>query len=74
MLKRTVLVSFLILTSFAWAAQSKDEVNDRLDNATKVLREIMNAPDKGIPEEVLDGAKCIAVVPHMIKSGLVFGA
>ena len=74
MLKRTVLVSFLILTSFAWAAQSKDEVNDRLDNATKVLREIMNAPDKGIPEEVLDGAKCIAVVPHMIKGGLVFGA
>ena len=57
MLKRTVLVSFLILTSFAWAAQSKDEVNDRLDNATKVLREIMNAPDKGIPEEVLDGAR-----------------
>jgi len=74
MLKRTVLVGFLILTSFAWAAQSKDEVKDRLDNATKVLREIMNAPDKGIPEEVLDGAKCVAVVPHMIKGGLVFGA
>ena len=74
MLKRTVLASFLILTSFAWAGQSKDEVNDRLDSATKVLREIMNTPDKGIPEEVLDGAKCIAVVPHMIKGGLVFGA
>src|SRR6476646_10853226 len=74
MLKRTVLVGFLILTSFAWAAQSKDEVNYRLDSATKVLREIMNAPDKGIPEEVLDGAKCVAVVPHMIKGGLVFGA
>jgi len=74
MLKRTVLVGFLILTSFAWAGQSKDEVKDRLDNATKVLREIMNAPDKGIPEEVLDGAKCVAVVPHMIKGGLVFGA
>jgi SH3 domain-containing YSC84-like protein 1 len=74
MLKRTVLVGFLILTSFAWAAQSKDEVHDRLDSATKVLREIMNAPDKGIPEEVLDGAKCVAVVPHMIKGGLVFGA
>jgi lipid-binding SYLF domain-containing protein len=34
----------------------------------------MVAPDKGIPEEVLDHAKCIAVVPHMIKGGLVFGA
>ncbi len=34
----------------------------------------MSTPDKGIPEEVLDGAKCIAVVPHLIKGGFVFGA
>jgi lipid-binding SYLF domain-containing protein len=34
----------------------------------------MAAPDKGIPEEVLDHAKCIAVVPHMIKGGFIFGA
>jgi lipid-binding SYLF domain-containing protein len=34
----------------------------------------MSAPDKGIPEEVMDHAKCIAVVPHMIKGGFVFGA
>ena len=33
----------------------------------------MAAPDKGIPEEVLDHAKCIAVVPRMIKAGFVFG-
>jgi lipid-binding SYLF domain-containing protein len=39
-----------------------------------VLHEIMSAPDQGIPEEVLDHAKCIAVVPHMIKGGFVFGA
>jgi SH3 domain-containing YSC84-like protein 1 len=30
-------------------------------------------PDKGIPEEVLEHAKCIAVVPHMVKGGFVFG-
>jgi lipid-binding SYLF domain-containing protein len=34
----------------------------------------MSAPDKGIPEEVLDHAKCIAVVPHMLKAGFVIGA
>jgi lipid-binding SYLF domain-containing protein len=39
-----------------------------------VLHEVMAAPDKGIPEEVLDHAKCIAVVPHMVKGGFVFGA
>jgi lipid-binding SYLF domain-containing protein len=39
----------------------------------RVLQEIMSAPDKGIPEEVIEGAKCIAVIPHEIKGGLVFG-
>jgi len=34
----------------------------------------MSAPDKGIPEEVLEHARCVAVVPHMIKGGFVFGA
>jgi lipid-binding SYLF domain-containing protein len=33
----------------------------------------MGMPDKGIPEEVLEHAKCIAVVPHMVKGGFVFG-
>ena len=47
---------------------------DRLDHAGAVLHEIMAAPDKGIPEEVLEHAKCVAVVPHMLKGGFVFGA
>jgi lipid-binding SYLF domain-containing protein len=34
----------------------------------------MGMPDKGIPEEVLEHAKCVAVVPHMVKGGFVFGA
>jgi lipid-binding SYLF domain-containing protein len=45
-----------------------------LDHAGAVLHEIMAAPDKGIPEEVLEHAKCVAVVPHMLKGGFVFGA
>jgi SH3 domain-containing YSC84-like protein 1 len=48
-------------------------VQTRLDNATTVLHEIMEAPDKGVHEEVLEDAKCVAVVPRMIKAGLVFG-
>jgi len=39
-----------------------------------VMHEIMGMPDKGIPEEVLQHAKCIAVIPHMVKGGFVFGA
>ena len=59
--------------SASWAAQSREDVQDRLDNATTVLHEIMGAPDKGVPEEVMEHAKCVAVVPRMIKAGLVFG-
>jgi lipid-binding SYLF domain-containing protein len=52
----------------------RQEAVDRLDNAAKVLQEVMVAPDKGIPEEILEGAKCVAVVPHMVKGGFIFGA
>ena len=73
MKKLLVLLAILSLGLMAWADE-KEDATDRLDNATKVLNQIMGTPDKGIPEEVLDGAKCIAVVPHLIKGGFVFGA
>lgn len=73
MKKFLVLLAVLALGTMSWADEKEDAI-DRLDNANKVLTEIMNTPDKGVPEEVLDGAKCIAVVPHMIKGGFVFGA
>src|SRR3977135_4186653 len=56
-----------------WAESSAEKVEKRLQVAAEVLQEIMSAPDKGIPEEVIEGAKCIAVIPHEIKGGLVFG-
>src|SRR5215813_6598215 len=73
MKKLLVLLALLSLGLMAWADEKEDAI-DRLDNATKVINEVMAAPDKGIPQEVLDGAKCIAVVPHLIKGGFVFGA
>src|ERR1017187_5480117 len=71
------LMTFVVLLSFAgigWAGTNREATADRLDHSGKVLHEIMAAPDNGIPEEVLDHAKCIAVVPHMLKGGFVFGA
>jgi SH3 domain-containing YSC84-like protein 1 len=74
MKKAITLVALLSLTGVGWAATNREATNDRLDHAGSILREIMAAPDKGIPEEVLEHAKCIAVVPHMLKGGFVFGA
>jgi len=74
-LKRLLLfVALISFASLGWADSNRESSTDRLDNAGKVLNEIMAAPDNGIPEEVLEHAKCVAVVPHMIKGGFVFGA
>jgi lipid-binding SYLF domain-containing protein len=72
--KLVVLTAVLGLTTIGWADTKKEDATGRLDNAAKVLHEVMAAPDKGIPEEVLEHAKCVAVVPHMVKGGFVLGA
>lgn len=73
-MKRVLLFIVLAsLTSLAWAQSAREDATERLTKAGNVLHEIMAAPDKGIPEEVLEHAKCVAVVPDMIKGGFVFG-
>lgn len=56
------------------AAAEHDKAVARLDEAAKVMHQLMAAPDTGIPQEVLDNAKCVAVVPSMLKGGFIFGA
>jgi len=72
---RKFLVVLLLagLSSFAWAAQTKTDAEERLQDAANTLRSIENAPDNGIPNEVFKGAKCVAVVPSMIKGGFILG-
>ncbi|HEX6907329.1 MAG TPA: lipid-binding SYLF domain-containing protein [Terriglobales bacterium] len=60
----------LLLAGMAFA----DTPSERMQKAGEVLHQIMATPDKGIPNEVFDKAKCVAVVPHMLKGGFVFGA
>jgi len=74
MKKIMTLVALLSMTSIGWADSDREATNDRLDHAGRVMHEIMAAPDKGIPEEVLEHAKCVAVVPHLLKGGFVVGA
>jgi lipid-binding SYLF domain-containing protein len=70
------LIGFLLmgcLGTFAWAGEQNKDVTERLQMASGVLGQMTSAPDKGIPEEVLETAKCIAVVPHLVKGGFIFG-
>jgi SH3 domain-containing YSC84-like protein 1 len=72
-MKKLAGLLILLLSAAAWAGDRSNEV-DRVESAATVLDEIMSAPDRGIPERVIDNAKCIAVVPSMLKGGFVVGA
>jgi len=67
--------SLLLLASVAWSADEKDrsDIDKRLDAAANVLTEIMSVPDKAIPDKVMSDAKCIAVIPSMVKIAVGFG-
>jgi lipid-binding SYLF domain-containing protein len=71
----SVLVTMLLglMGTYAWAGSARQDTVDRLQMSVEVLHAIMNTPDKGIPEEVLSDAKCIVVVPHLVKGGFIFG-
>jgi len=61
---------------FAGQKQSKDyrDAVSQSAKAARVFREIMRAPDKSVPRDILDGAECVAVFPEVLKAGFVFGA
>jgi lipid-binding SYLF domain-containing protein len=59
--------------TYAWAGTDPENTIDRMQKSVEVLHAIMSTPDKGIPEEVLNDAKCILVVPDLVKAGFIFG-
>ena len=62
-----------LIGTFAWAGSAREDSVARLQSSVEVLHAVMATPDKGIPEEVLTSAKCILVVPNLIKGGFIFG-
>jgi lipid-binding SYLF domain-containing protein len=65
----------LVCASLVWAADDKDEsdINKRIDSAANVLNEIMGTPDKAIPDNIMSDARCIAVIPSMVKIAIGIG-
>ena len=59
--------------TYAFAGSGREDSVARLQSSVEVLHAVMATPDKGIPEEVLSNAKCILVVPNLVKGGFVFG-
>jgi SH3 domain-containing YSC84-like protein 1 len=67
-------LALFVATLTARADQTKVDVTERMQDAAKVLNELAQAPDKGIPDQVFKSAKCVAVIPSMLKGGFIFGA
>ena len=67
------LVTVLFLLVVCLPVHAGEEENKRAENAVRVLKEIMMAPDKSIPKDLLQNAHAVAVIPDVIKAGLVVG-
>ncbi len=73
------VISVLVMTliglvgTLAFAGSAREDSVDRMQKSVDVLHSIMATPDKGIPEEVLSGAKCMVIVPDLIKGGFILG-
>ncbi len=67
------LLALLLLPALARAQQGLDRDLERAQRATRVLEEIQMAPDRAIPQNLMQAAQGIAVIPDVIKAGLIFG-
>src|ERR1700693_1902664 len=77
MMRSSISVIFAIagtLSTAVYAADREIKVEDRLDASAETLGDMMKAADKGIPQDLLDKAKCVVVVPGMKKAGFILGA
>lgn len=71
MRKRLAVIGLLVAVALPTLAQTKEE--ERVQNAGRVMKEILNAPDS-IPQSVLDKADCVVVLPSVVKFAFGFGA
>lgn len=69
-MKRLLLLILCLVTCAATAGEAEVQ---RADNAVRVLREILQSPDKRLPSDMIANAYAVAVVPDVIKAGLVIG-
>lgn len=71
-------IALLVLTTGkAWSQNKADkDFQDAVEQSSKsarVFTEIMDAPDREIPKDILDGAECVMVFPDVIKAGFIIG-
>ncbi len=69
----TLTLAVTLGTTLLVADEDTRKTSDRLDDAASLFSEIMTAPDRGIPQRVLDKASCIVLVPGLKKGAFLVG-
>jgi len=73
MKKPVAFLAGLLLLTFPSVAEDESKETERVENAGKVMQEILNAPDS-IPQDILDKSNCIVVLPSVVKAAFIVGA
>ncbi len=69
----TALTLTLIASCIVLPAADKGKTAERLDDSASLFREIMSAPDRSIPQDLLDKSECIVLVPGLKKGAFMVG-
>jgi len=67
------IAQFAVLAAGTGLLFAASDAPKRLDAAADVMNEIMSAPDKGIPQDLLDKAECVVIVPGLKKGAFIIG-
>jgi lipid-binding SYLF domain-containing protein len=62
-----------LVSTAAFAADREVKIDDRLNASAETLTEMMHASDSGIPQDLIDKARCVVVIPGMKKAGFIVG-
>ena len=74
MISKVAAVAALTLTLLPRLAFAQQVETDRANEAARVLEEILSAPDKGVPEAIIEKAQAVVVIPSTVKGALLIGA
>jgi lipid-binding SYLF domain-containing protein len=69
---RRIWLAIPLVSLLALPAVAQDKEEDRVENAGKVMKEILDAPDS-IPQDILDKAKCVVILPSVLKFAIGIG-
>ena len=72
-MKRLLIAAVVIAPLLAPLSAKDNEAEKRLDESAAVFSEVMDAPDKGIPQDMLEHAHCIVIVPDLKTAAFIVG-